>query len=319
MVLLNSISIAPPFLNSSCAWASDLDQLRELYQSPYTGAVTTRTSTPNGFKEDPSIHTVAFDENTSINSYGYSPYPLSQYLNLIKSILDERENPTKPFIVSITTSIPADLSVMLARIQDLRKSYPHLIAVELNSSCPNIPGSPPTAYVPSSLPPLLAVMSEAYLKDPTLTLGIKLPPYVYEDQFHQLLHVLKEYSYTTPDEKETNPFSFLTCTNTLGNSLLFEASAETGATPSFALPTPLGGLAGEAIHSLSLGNVYTFKKVLSTHASLSHIKIIGVGGVTTPQAARRMFEAGADAVACATLLGRMGVKAFEVISDGVAH
>lgn len=57
MVKLHTVEISPPLLNSSCAWASDFSQLRELYESPYTGAVTTRTATLNGFEED-QRHTV---------------------------------------------------------------------------------------------------------------------------------------------------------------------------------------------------------------------------------------------------------------------
>ena len=57
MVALNSIDISPPLLNSSCAWSSDLCQLRELYTSTYTGAITTRTATVDGFQEDAN-HTV---------------------------------------------------------------------------------------------------------------------------------------------------------------------------------------------------------------------------------------------------------------------
>jgi dihydroorotate dehydrogenase (fumarate) len=57
MVLLNNIEINPPILNSSCAWSSDLRQLTGLYESPYTGAITTRTATLHGFAEDAS-HTV---------------------------------------------------------------------------------------------------------------------------------------------------------------------------------------------------------------------------------------------------------------------
>ena len=57
MVAINTIDINPPLLNSSCAWASDWAQLRELYDSPYTGAITTRTATLNGFGQD-ETHTV---------------------------------------------------------------------------------------------------------------------------------------------------------------------------------------------------------------------------------------------------------------------
>lgn len=52
MVLINTIEINPQLLNSSCAWSSDLAQLTALYESPYTGAITTRSATLEGFKED---------------------------------------------------------------------------------------------------------------------------------------------------------------------------------------------------------------------------------------------------------------------------
>lgn len=54
MVDINKIRIEPPILNASCAWASELAQLEELYNSPHTGAVTIRTATLAGFSEDSS-------------------------------------------------------------------------------------------------------------------------------------------------------------------------------------------------------------------------------------------------------------------------
>jgi hypothetical protein len=57
MVQINSIHVSPPLLNSSCAWSSDLAQLKALYDSPYTGAITTRTATLSGYMEN-HTHTV---------------------------------------------------------------------------------------------------------------------------------------------------------------------------------------------------------------------------------------------------------------------
>ena len=51
MVKIHTLVVEPALLNASCAWASDLFQLRELYNSPHTGAVTTRTATLDGFME----------------------------------------------------------------------------------------------------------------------------------------------------------------------------------------------------------------------------------------------------------------------------
>lgn len=233
---------------------------------------------------------------------------------------------------------------MIAAIQSLREELHDStgivsrIAIELNTSCPNIKGSPPLAYNFPSIVPLLRVMAKHYWDDKTLTLGIKLPPYFYSAQFQEVVQGLLEFSRVPGDDTTAaagNAFAFLTCTNTLGSSLLFSEQTGSGASPTegaspFAVPTALGALAGEAIHALSLGNVYSFAQLLSlpdegqrqgaasttssSVLSLRHMKIIGVGGVTTSDAVDRMRRAGASVVGCATLLGREGVGAFEKLS-----
>jgi dihydroorotate dehydrogenase (fumarate) len=49
--------------------------------------------------------------------------------------------------------------------------------------------------------------------------------------------------------------------------------------------------------------------------AVKRIGIIGVGGVTSAAAYKRMREAGATAVACATALGINGVGIFEKLLD----
>lgn len=58
MVTINTLHIDPPLLNSSCAWASEETQLRDLFDCEFTGAITTRTATLTGFKENSAVHTV---------------------------------------------------------------------------------------------------------------------------------------------------------------------------------------------------------------------------------------------------------------------
>ena len=200
------------------------------------------------------------------------------------------------------------------------------IAVEFNLSCPNITDSAPLGYIPDNLLSMLAVTREAVEVDPTLTIGCKMPPYFYQAQFTNFLHILSSAAIDVNDEKRC-PIAFLTSTNTLGNSLLFSSQSESATDHSagfpspngvqFALPTPLGGLGGENIHALSLGNVFTFKRLIALglyiDKGLGDLKIIGVGGVTSKAAVERMKKAGADAVACATLLGKEGVRAFEIL------
>ncbi|KAI6045202.1 hypothetical protein EDC04DRAFT_210282 [Pisolithus marmoratus] len=318
MVRIRGIDVHPPLLNTSCAWASDLQQLTALYDCPHTGAVSTRTATLSGFKED-SSHTVAFlaGSLSSINSYGYSPHPLSSYITWIRMLLERDPPSSKPFIISITESNPESLSKMITAIQDLRTEHPSWhkrIAIEFNASCPNIKGHPPPSYHFSSLVPFLDIFAEHFRADPTLTMGLKLPPYIVSTQFHDVIGGIATYTrqYILSGQF-MNPFAFLTCTNTLGNSLVFsDQTVDTGADESsFALPPGIGGLAGEAIHSLSLGNVYSFSELLaeSPDPALREIIIIGAGGVTSPEAVARMHRAGAKLVGCATLLGVLGVAA----------
>ena len=345
MVRINSIDISPPLINSSCAWSSDLKQLQELYDSPHTGAVTTRTATNDGFEEDES-HTVcvrAFKKHrifylvcyakqvafacstlTSINSYGYSPHSLDTYLSWIGSILSSQRSRTKPFIISITSSDPTTLRSMVYAIQRFRAklndatSAHSKVAIELNTSCPNIPNSPPSAYKFASLVPLLRILKDEYITDDTLTIGLKLPPFISRDQFRDVLEGIKALCTITDGVLDKCPFAFFTCTNTLGTNLLFAEQVDLADQSSglFAVPPALGGLAGDSLHTLSLGNVYTFAQLLneSEYAGLQDIAIIGVGGVTSKEAAGRMRRAGAAVVGCATLFGKKGVEAFEIIT-----
>ncbi|KAH9927452.1 uncharacterized protein BXZ73DRAFT_90728 [Epithele typhae] len=227
MVRIHTLNIEPAIVNSSCAWASDYEQLRELYDSPYTGAVITRTTTFNGFSEDES-NTVAFVKNhtSTVNSYGYSPHPLSSYLDWVFTLLTtpmlDGSPPTKPVIISITASTPTVLAEML------------------NTSCPNIKEAPPPAYTFPFLLPHLDALSSAFYADPTLTIGLKLPPYLYQTRFHEVIRHIHSYTRDIRPLRSTPP----------------PAPASPSPAPSaspFALPPALGGLGGDALHPLALG------------------------------------------------------------------
>ncbi|KAJ7480108.1 hypothetical protein B0H11DRAFT_1864039 [Mycena galericulata] len=320
MVKVGSLTISPPLVNASCAWASDLSQLQALFDSPYTGAVTTRTSTLKGFAEDPETHTVAFasSSTSSLNSYGYSPHKLSQYLSWIETILSAAQTATpKPFLISITESDADTLRAAVDAIQALRAKSPAFaqIGIEFNTSCPNIRGSVPSGYAPERLAPLLSVLAAAWRADASLTLGLKLPPYVHAAQFAAAADTLRAFCVAL-----RSAFAYVACTNTLGNALLFadqvdEPAAKAG--NAFAVPPALGGLAGDALHPLALGNVYSFAQLFDAEgpeSGLRNVVIVGIGGVTSAEAAARMRRAGAAVVGSATLFGQQGVHAFKILS-----
>jgi len=182
--------------------------------------------------------------------------------------------------------------------------------------------------------------------------------------------VIEEVSSQFPDAVEV--VSFLTSTNTLGQGepslpstfrrkTRSELSRFTGlifadqiAEPTlsnsiaqlskvdeeFGVPSGYGGLAGEAIHQISLGwvsqsllgtpacsstleltfiytysNVHRLRTLLdsSRDPRVKGITLIGVGGASDGASVERFKRAGAAAVAIATALGREGIEVFENI------
>ncbi|KIY45262.1 FMN-linked oxidoreductase [Fistulina hepatica ATCC 64428] len=322
MAHINGFTIDPPLVNTSCAWASEESQLQELYDCPYTGAVTTRTAcgidVADAFDQKEGVHGVR--SATSINTYGYSPHSLKEYLSYVDKILSAAPNGrVKPFIVSLTATSPEILDVMISKVQTLRETHPN-VGIELNTSCPNV-GHPPSAYAyancttpaeynASELGGLIAVFQRARAADPTLAIGLKLSPFVYAQQITAFVRGLASLG-------AANPVAFLTCTNTLGNSFLPASVLSGYQGAGMDGKDMFGGLAGEAIHSLSLGNVAGFRKALDASCpEVAKVEIIGAGGVTTADAARRMYDAGASVVGCATLLGKAGIGAFKLLTPG---
>lgn len=352
---MKPLSISPPLLNSANPWCTTLEQLQELYSSPYTGAVTTRTSLINGFQHDSSVHQFAFynpstlsasepnkdhagsgDTNGSLNTLGYSPKPLVEYLDFIKTISDSLGNVSngkhhKPFIISVTGSVD-EVVECYKLISTYQRTVRMVLAMEVNLSCPNIPGKPPPAYSSTALMEYLTALKQEIGKqlEPLqsshpheghvhIPIGIKTPPYTYHDQFQSLIDALLGSVKAEPVHLPC-PVSFITATNTLGSSLLLLPQVEEASgtphsvhhhTLNSATGTGIGGLAGAPLHPLALGNVYTIKGMLFQQTELEQIQIIGVGGVEDIAGYNRMRAVGSVAVGVGTALGRKGVKIFE--------
>ncbi|BGP40359.1 dihydroorotate dehydrogenase [Rhodotorula kratochvilovae] len=335
---------AVPVFNSACPWASSADDLKALWECPYASAVTTRTCTLNGFEDDQRRHQVAFfgpGAESSANSYGYSPYPLSSYLSWLRPLLASSPSArkSKQLIVSITGPL-SETATMLSTLQSFATEHGITLAAEFNASCPNIPGHPPPAYVESELRAYVALLAEH--ASPTLKVGIKLPPYTYDEQFAAVVRALSAVSTQDAAGKEAgeHPISFLTATNTLGQGLVFapqiadvpgsvaqtRAGKETEGEERALPGGGWGGLAGAAVHQLALGNIARLALLLRGSPSLSapppadarlkSITLIGVGGAHDAAGVERFRRAGADAVACATALGREGTGVFEKMAGG---
>lgn len=298
---MKPLMINPPLLNSANPWCTTLEELQELYNCPFTGAVTTRTSLLNGFPHDSNIHQYTFfnptthsaspdnanasaDQTGSLNTLGYSPILLGEYLKFIKTISDRtREarsfasstsppspnlpsSPTiKPFIISVTGSIDEVLQcyrLITAHQQNVLMP----LAMEINLSCPNIPNTPPLAYHTDQLAEYLialkAEIATQLLSQPPsqqqelaaaqVPIGIKTPPYTHADQYHTLTNALLASAVASPSTVST-PVSFITATNTLGSALLLSPRLEAPSSPTLTTTTssstPSAVLPREVLHS----------------------------------------------------------------------
>lgn len=337
MALPPPLELSPPLLNTPVPAATDLADLTALYDCPFTGAVTTRTSMLDGYPHDPAINQFALFEtaahdpaaasstaapSASLNTLGYSPLTLDTYLGFVQAIAARKaktgDTRTKGFVVSVTGQ-PAEVAECYRRIAAVQRALPDPalvpLAMEINLSCPNIPNKPPPAYHAEALLEYLsavqAISTSETPETPRIPVGIKTPPYTHAGQFATLTDALLQSAAATG----VCPLSFLTAINTLGSSLVMTApSGSAGPVP--ALPgAGIGGMAGAPLHPIALGNVATLRTLLDAHpAALGHIRLVGAGGVSDAGGFARMKSVGAYAVGVGTGLLVHGIGVFGRVS-----
>ncbi|TRX95829.1 hypothetical protein FHL15_003383 [Xylaria flabelliformis] len=370
-----SLRIDPPLLNSANPWATTLEQLRDLYNCPATGAVTTRTALLEGFPHDEGVHQYAIFEagthhrvsgksdmnmekdrgDTSLNTLGYSPIPLDGYLGFIRQIDEEvkAEGPKegehegqerlggrKPFIVSVTGT-PDEVAECYRRIARCAGDVGMPLAMEINLSCPNIPGKPPPAYEGGALRGCVRRVAEESYKirhgdgdgdgnreegkggGVEVPWGVKTPPYTHAGQFDMFVSSLRDCAVSAPGRPSVCPLTFVTATNTLGSCLLLsDSESQSGSEKTFEPVLPglgIGGLAGAPLHPLALGNVATLRRLLDEDATTRHVLLLGIGGVADKEGYGRMRSVGAAAVGVGTALGVRGLGVFGEIWDGLGE
>jgi len=166
-------------------------------------------------------------------------------------------------------------------------------AIEINLSCPNISGHPPPCYDAAQMTSYMTTVSAAAK---TIPVGLKLAPFLYDQQFHVVANAIRSCS----------AIRFVIAINTIGNGLMVDVDKDV-----FSLSPggPFGGLGGKAVHSLALGNVLRLRQVLP-----SRVDIIGCGGVDSGEAAYRFLACGASAVEVATQLLIEGPSVFARIN-----
>lgn len=264
-----------------CTTKSDLGLLAD----SYAGAVLTKSCTleyRNG-NPKPRYHETPIG---SINSMGI---PNLGYGVYAQTAVEHRSKyPQKPYFVSVSGLSIAENLDILTQLNHTQQ----IDAIELNLSCPNLPGKPQVAYDFPQTERMLDSVFDVCQKP----LGVKLPPYFDLIHFEQMATILNQY-----------PLHFVTCVNSIGNGLVIDWETET------AVIKPkggLGGIGGDYIKPTALANVRIFSQLL--HPTIA---VIGCGGVKSGSDAFEHLLCGAVAVQVGTQLMKEGTDCFARIAN----
>ena len=264
-------------MNASGARCVTQEELEELGRSD-AGAIVTKSMTPHYREGNPEPRYVSF-EGGSINSMGLPNLGYAAYAKLIP----ELRRFGKPLVASIAGLQPGDFLEAAKAINEVK---PDLL--EVNLSCPNIPGKPQIGYDADASERLLNQIRDLV----SVPMGVKLPPYFDPAHHETIAKVL-----------DRAQVSFISVINSVGNGLVIDIEKESTVIKP---KGGFGGLGGRIIKPVALANVRAFWKLLG-----DHIPIIGTGGV---EHGRDVFEhvlCGASAVQIGTALVEEDVSVFE--------
>ncbi|AFC26942.1 dihydroorotate oxidase [Saprospira grandis] len=276
-----NIKLANCIYNASGPACSSLEELQALGQSA-AGAILSKSATLAPRAGNPAPRYVDTPWG-SINSMGLPNKGHAYYLAAAKELASFQ----KPYIVSLSGMSLADNLKMIAEMQEEE----NIAAIELNLSCPNLPGKPQTAYDFEQTEKVLAAVFAQNNKP----LGVKLPPYFDLLHFEQMAQILNQF-----------PLSFVSCINSIGNGLVIDwEKEETLIRPK----DGFGGLGGDYIKATALANVRQFYLLLRPE-----ISVVAVGGIKSGQDAFEHILCGAKAVQIGTHLMKTGPSCFAQIS-----
>jgi len=188
----------------------------------------------------------------------------------------------KPVIASVAGLGEEDFPTIAEAINAAK---PDLI--EVNLSCPNIPGKPQIGYDPETSERVLKKVRRLI----TVPMGVKLPPY-FDPAHHEAMgKVLGRCG-----------VDFLNMINSVGNGLVVDPEREA------VVIKPkggFGGLGGRLIKPVALANVRAFYKLFD-----GKMPIIGTGGIVEGMDVFEHFLCGASAVQIGTVLVEEGLDVF---------
>lgn len=275
-VTIAGVRLPTCLMNASGARCVTRAELLALGRSR-AGAIVTKSMTVEARQGNPEPRYRPFALG-SINSMGLPNLGCRAYADLIP----ELKHFGKPVIASVAGLCERDFLTIARTVE---ASGPDL--VEVNLSCPNIPGEPQIGYDVEASERVLRLVREVV----RVPMGVKLPPYFDPAHHEKMGAVLARVG-----------VDFLSLINSVGNGLVVDPERET------VVIKPkggFGGLGGRLIKPVALANVRAFWKLFQ-----GRIPIIGTGGVVDGTDVFEHLLCGASAVQIGTQLVEEGLEVF---------
>ncbi|WP_165209428.1 dihydroorotate oxidase [Streptococcus tangpeifui] len=268
-------------MNAAGVYCMTKEELAEIEDSA-AGSFVTKTGTLEARSGNPEPR-YADTQFGSINSMGLPNKGFHYYLDYVTEL--QKEPTSKNHFLSLVGMSQEETHTILKTVQD--SDYEGLI--ELNLSCPNVPGKPQIAYDFETTDSILSEVFSYFTKP----LGIKLPPYFDIAHFDQAAAIFNKY-----------PLAFVNCVNSIGNGLVINDE-----TVVIKPKHGFGGIGGDYIKPTALANVHAFYQRLNPS-----IQIVGTGGVKSGRDAFEHILCGASMVQIGTALHQEGPAIFERIT-----
>jgi dihydroorotate dehydrogenase (NAD+) catalytic subunit len=241
-------------MNASGVYSTKFSSLIDWIESG-VDAIVTKTATfgKNGY-ENP---TVAIDGENFLQAMGL---PNPGYKEM-KIIIEKIKNlyPNFPIICSLAPTNSEELTTMINYLQN------YCDAFEINASCPHVAGHGSEIGFE---PKILEEMTNNAKKNSKNPIGLKLPYYQTDETLKEIIDATKN-------------ADFYTNINSVGKAMMIGKD--------YGISNKLGGLSGESIRPLAVGQVYRTRKLIDK-------TIIGCGGIVDAMSAKELLLAGADAI-----------------------
>eukprot|EP00758_Cryptobia_borreli_P004708 Tbor_TRINITY_DN4533_c0_g1::TRINITY_DN4533_c0_g1_i1::g.15895::m.15895/K00226/pyrD; dihydroorotate dehydrogenase (fumarate) len=276
-------TFANPLMNAAGVLCSTEEQLNEMAKSS-AGAQITKSCTVSHRDGNPEPRYVMTPLG-SINSMGLPNLGYDFYEKYAK----ERpvNNNSKPLFFSVSGLTLEESVSMARRLVPLARAG--VVIMELNLSCPNVPGKPQIGYDLDDMDRYLSAVGEVF---DGVSFGVKMPPYFDIAHFDSAAAVLNKHPYV----------SFITCINSVGNGLIIDVEAESVVIKP---KDGYGGIGGQFVLPTALANVHAFYKRCPGKL------VFGCGGVTNGSEVFMHLLAGASLVQIGTQLYEEGCGVFD--------